>query len=61
MKKYYKYALFIILVGCVIVLAFCNMNARIKIKSIKSSYSALNSEMVKYKNKYGQEVAKSMY
>lgn len=58
MKKYYKYAVFVILVACVALLSFCNMNARIKIKSIKSSYTALNSEMVKYKNKYGREVAK---
>lgn len=58
MKKYYKYALFIILVGCVALLSFCNINTHLKTKSIKTSYTALNSEMVKYKNKYGQEVAK---
>jgi hypothetical protein len=58
MKKYYKYALFIILVGCVALLSFCNINTHLKTKSLKTSYTALNSEMVKYKNKYGQEVAK---
>jgi hypothetical protein len=58
MKKYYKYALFIILVACVALLSFCNINTHLKTKSLKTSYTALNSEMVKYKNKYGQEVAK---
>lgn len=58
MKKYYKYALFIILVGCVALLSFCNINTQLKTKSLKTAYNALNSEMVKYKNKYGQEVAK---
>lgn len=58
MKKYYKYAVFVILVACVALLSFCNINTQLKIKSLKLAYIAANSEMVKYKNKYGQEVAK---
>lgn len=58
MKKYYKYAVYVILVGCVIVLAFCNINTHLKTKSLKTAYNALNSEMVKYRNKYNQEAAK---
>jgi len=58
MRKYYKYAVFVILVGCVALLSYCNINTQLKTKSLKTAYNALNSEMAKYKNKYGQEVAK---
>lgn len=58
MKKYYKYAVFIIIVACVALLSFCNINTHKKINAVKTSYSALNSEMVKYRNKYNQEAAK---
>jgi hypothetical protein len=55
MKKWYIYA---VIIGCGVFLAYCGISTQRKINAVKTSYAALNSELIKYKNKNGENVAK---
>jgi hypothetical protein len=55
MKKWYIYA---VIIGCGVFLAYCGISTQRKINAAKTSYDALNSELIKYKTKDGLNVAK---
>lgn len=58
MKTKHKTLLSAFFLACVVFLLYFGINTHKKINAVKTSYSALNSEMVKYRNKYNQEAAK---
>ena len=55
MKRWYIY---VCILALAILCAYCGISSHMKIKAVKTSYAALNSELIKYKNKNGENVAK---